>query len=129
MRRWALVSALLLAGCQTPLEQCLSRADAPAADLRAELAERRANLTRGYRLDRQLVPVLETRMCTLPGPVPGSVQGVPCPGWSQEWRETRAPIDPVVEAERIALIERQLARAQGQAETQAQACRAAYPPT
>ena len=117
------VALAFLGACQTPLEACLSRADAPAADLREELAERRANLTRGYRLDRHIVQVPEFRRCA----VPNSTETYPCTEWVDTVQTRRAPIDPRVEAEAIALLERQLTRASTQAAQDARTCRATYP--
>ena len=116
---------LVLSACQTPLEQCLSQADAPAADLRAQLAERNANLTRGYRLDQRIVTMPEFRLCA----VPGSTQTVMCTEWVDTVHTQRTPIDPRVEAEAIALLERQLERAGRQAAQEARTCRATYPET
>ncbi|GAB4267361.1 MAG: hypothetical protein Kow0013_17180 [Pararhodobacter sp.] len=112
-----------LSACLSPLDQCLRDAGAQEQALREELAERRANLTRGYRIERRLEPVWSMQLCAAPGT--GQVFG--CSQWEHELRETRAPIDAEYEAERIALLERQLAREEHRAAEAAAQCRATYP--
>lgn len=118
----ALAAAMLLGGCLSPLDQCLYQAEAQARELRAELAERRANLTRGYRIERRELPVFP-RFCT--DPATGAIYG--CTDWVPEIEIVHRPINPEIERERIALIERQLAREERRASEAATQCRATYP--
>lgn len=127
MTLFAPLALTALAACQTPLEQCLSQAAAPASELREELAERRANLTRGYRIERENAPILVMTHCHAPGQPPSTVNIYPCTEWVDQVHERRVPIDPQVEAERIALLERQVARAEAQEAQAVRACRATYP--
>jgi hypothetical protein len=113
----------LLSACLSPLDQCLNEAGAQAQELREELAERQANLTRGYRIERETVPRMEMRLCTHPRT--GVVFG--CSEWVHDLREVRRPINAEYERERIALLERQLAREERRAADAAAQCRATYP--
>jgi hypothetical protein len=118
----ALVVASLLAGCLSPLDQCLWDAGGQAREIRAELDERRANLARGYRIERRELPVFP-RFCT--DPVTGAVYG--CTDWVPEVEIRHRPIHPEYERERIALLERQLSREERRAAEAAAQCRATYP--
>lgn len=125
---FAPLALLVLAACQTPLEQCLSDAARPATELREELAERRANLTRGYRIERESMPVMVMTTCYRQGRL-GVVRPYPCSEWVNEVQNRRVPIDAQVESERIALLERQLARAEAQEAQALRNCRASFPAT
>ena len=114
--------ALLLAGCATPLQQCLLSANQDVLDIQRELAERRANERRGYRIERILAPDLIPAMCPGPGGVPQ-----PCMRWSQEPQEIYHRINRDLERERIVLLESQLQRAEIAAEQASAQCRAIYP--
>jgi hypothetical protein len=117
-----LAVAMFLAGCLSPLDQCLWEADAQAREIRDELQERRANLARGFRIERRELPVFP-RFCT--DPVTGAVHG--CTDWVPEIEIVHRRINPEYERERIALLERQLAREERRAAEAAAQCRVTYP--
>jgi len=122
---WVVLAGLgVLAGCATPLQQCLNTADRDQRAILFELDERRANLRRGYRIERVMAPELVPALCPGPG---GALQ--PCMRWAQDTREILHRINPELEAERIALLEQQLAREERRAAQAAAACRATYPAT
>ena len=118
-----LAVAGLLAGCVTPLDQCLWDAGTQTRELRSELAERQANLARGFRIERREMPVIFPSFCV--HPVTGALYG--CTDWVPPVEIIHHPIDPRIERERIELLERQIAREERrEAAAQAQ-CRAAFP--
>ena len=118
----ALLALAALAGCATPLQQCLVQADRDRVTVQRELDERRQNLRRGSSIERVTVPVLMPGFCVGPGGAAAT-----CLRWEHETQEIFHPINPEFEAERIALLERQLARAAAAQEQAAAQCRAAYP--
>ncbi|WP_417586561.1 hypothetical protein [Pararhodobacter oceanensis] len=117
-----LAGLVVLAGCATPLEQCLYAAERDQREISRELDERRGNLQRGFRIERVLTPVMASGFCV-------NAEGVlePCMRWEHETRETHHRINPELEAERIALLERQLAREDGRVAQASASCRATYP--
>lgn len=117
----ALVALGLLAGCATPLEQCLIRADSDRLAVQRELDERRQNLQRGFSIERVSVPVMVPSLCGGPGATPSA-----CLRMETDTQEILHPIKPTFEAERIALLERQLSRAQAQQTAAAAQCRATH---
>lgn len=121
---WLIAVAILATGCATPLQQCLYAANQDVLDIQRELDERRVSVRTGYRIERILAPELVTETC----PTPGGTW-VPCTHWSQEVQEIHHRINPALEAERVALLERQLERAQRRAVQAEAQCRATYPAT
>lgn len=115
-------ACLVLAGCQSPLDQCLSQAGTQTREIRRELDTRRENLRYGYSIERITMPELVTDVCVGAGGVTTI-----CHRWSQEVQEIRHPVDRTYEAERIALLERQLAREESRAAAASAQCRATYP--
>ena len=118
----ALVLTGILAGCATPLQQCLYEAERSVRDIERELAEREGNLARGYRIERVIQPRLSQDICYGAGGAP-----FPCARWEQDVEEILHRIDPALERERIALLQRQLDRERPRAEAAARQCRATYP--
>ena len=116
------LACLLLAGCLSPLDQCLSEAGAQTREIRRELDTRRENLHYGYSIERITAPELVADVCVGAGGVTTI-----CQRWSQEVREIRHPVDRTYEAERIALLERQLAREESRSAAAAAQCRVTYP--
>lgn len=113
---------LLLTGCATPLQQCILTANQDVLDIQRELDERRNNIRRGYAIERILVPEFAAVMC----PGAGGLL-TPCTRWVQETQEIHHRINPALEQERVALLERQLQREQINAERATAQCRATYP--
>jgi len=115
--------AAALSAC-SPLSQCIVAAEQDVRDVTRELNERRANLNRGYAVERIRVPQMRRSLCLRPD---GSA--VPCRGgmWDYSVEEIRHPINRGFEAERVALLERQLAQAEAEAERGRAQCRATYP--
>ncbi len=111
-----------LGGCATPLQQCLYDAEQTSRDLERELSERYANLSRGYSIERVIVPEMVPSMCPGAGGVP-----VPCMRWEQTTDEIHHRIDRELERERVALLEHQLERERPRAELAAAQCRATFP--
>ena len=111
-----------LAGCASPLQQCLIAANQDVLDIQRDLDEGRNAVRYGYRIERVTMPELITTVCYGPGGVAS-----PCTRWSQEVQEIRHPVNRAFEQERVDLLERQLARAQQQAAQAEAQCRATYP--
>lgn len=116
------LSGLLLAGCATPLERCLMQASTEVRFLEAELTERRMNIARGYAVREERQIQWFPDLCYGPrGQVFSCMEPV------EQVREIRRPINVGDEEERIAQLERSLARDRRTA-AQAQAqCRADFP--
>jgi len=119
-----LVLAVLggLAGCGTPLQQCVREAEQTTREIERELSERYANLSRGYSIERVTMPRLVPSICPSPS---GAM--VPCSRWENDVEEIRHRIDRDLERERIALLERQLERERPRAAAAVAQCRATYP--
>ncbi|MFN4100936.1 MAG: hypothetical protein ACK4GT_14270 [Pararhodobacter sp.] len=113
--------AAALSAC-SPLNQCIVAAEQDVREVTRELTERRANLNRGYAIERIRVPEMVHSVCGGPGGV-----AVPCGRWDYSIEEIRHPINRGFEAERVALLERQLVEAEAQAERGRAQCRATYP--
>ena len=124
MRNWALLAGLLvLAGCATPLERCIATANADARALEVELAERRLSLARGYRLEQRQEPRFAMVLC------PGASPTAPalCTEVVEVPVTRRVPVNPTIEAERIAALEGILEREQARAAAAIRTCRATFP--
>jgi hypothetical protein len=123
----ALSATAFLGACGTPLEQCIIRANADARALDIEIAERRLALARGYRLEERLEPRFGTGLCPAPA---GSAPGAPpvaCIDVVDMPVTRRVPINPTIEAERIAALEAIVARERGRAAAEVAACEARFP--
>lgn len=119
---WMVLGLVVLAGCASPLEQCLRQANQDVLEIQRELDIRRGNVQRGTRIERVIMPEMQMAFC--PGP-----QGrmVPCQRWVQETQEIHHPINRELERERIALLESQLARAEASASQASTQCRTTFP--
>lgn len=121
---------LMLAACQTPQEQCISRNTGEYRTVNSLLAEVEGNLARGYAWDQRQVTRQRLTQCQT---VTRDREGRPVVtnyGCWRDYTETerfRVPIDPVAEArKRDGLVTRRNALA-ASAERAVSACRAAYP--
>lgn len=112
----------VLGACATPLEQCLYAATSDQRAIERELGERQVALSRGFSVEYRRVPSWARGLC----PGPGGTQ-VTCMRPDYDVEEIHHRVNPEVERERIALLERQLEReTRRAAEAQGQ-CRATYP--
>lgn len=118
----ALVALALLAGCATPLERCLMKAEREVRVLTEELAERTANVIRGYAIEHRIVPRMGPAWCRDPD---GRLHT--CFDWVETVQTIRRPVNVAVERERVAMLERAIARERRIAEQQIAACRAHFP--
>ena len=120
---WALLAGgLMLAGCATPYEQCVYSAEQTTRQIERDLAEGYANLSRGYRIERIMMPRMVPSVCVGPGGV-----ATTCMRMEQETEEIHHRINRDLERERIALMESQLARERPRAAAAAAQCQATYP--
>ncbi len=119
----ALAALALLAGCATPLDRCIQRAEREIRFLEAEITERRVNIARGHAIERRIVPQMAPAWCR--DPLTGRVYT--CFDWVDTVREFRRPIHVPDEEERIAQLERAVARERAAAEPAIAACRARFP--
>ena len=117
----ALAALALLTACATPLERCVMGAEREIRLLQQELTERRVNLARGYAIERRIQPQMGPAWCRDPY---GRVYR--CIDWIDTVREFRRPINITTERERIALLERAIAREREIADRQIEACRARF---
>jgi len=119
----ALAALALLAGCATPLDRCIARAERDVRLLTDELAERTANSIRGYAIERRVVPQMLPTWC----PDPRTGRPYRCVDWVDTVQEWRRPVNVALERERVAFLEGALARERQVAARQVAACRAQYP--
>ena len=113
---------LLLAGCATPLQQCLYDAEQPTREIERSLSEEYATLSRGYSIERIRVPTMTMGFCGGPG---GTT--VPCTRPDYDINEIHHRVDRDLVRERIALLEQQLARERPRGAAAAAQCQARYP--
>lgn len=115
--------SLALAGCATPQQQCVMGATAELRYLEEELTERRVNIARGYAIQREFRTEMRPDFCYSP------FHGMSfmCMEPVQTVRETRRPINVADEQERIAQLERALARERRLSEQAVAQCRAQFP--
>ncbi|WP_127106786.1 hypothetical protein [Pararhodobacter zhoushanensis] len=113
---------VLLAGCATPLQQCLYDAEQPAREIERTLSEEYATLSRGYSIERIRVPTMSMGVCGGPGGA-----AVPCARPDYDINEIHHRVDRDLVRERIALLERQLARERPRAAAASAQCQATYP--
>ena len=118
----ALAALVLLAGCATPLERCVLRAERDLRQLTEELAERQANVTRGYAIERRVVPQMAPTLCR------DRETGRPytCIDWVDTVREIRRPVNLALERERVAFLEGAIARERARADSRIDACRVEF---
>jgi hypothetical protein len=123
MRIVAVFALGLLVACGTPQERCLWRAGSDLRALQAERDERQRNLERGHALERRLVPALGLALCAHPA----TGQPIPCAGFSDRWETVVVPINPRIEARRIALLDQLIAEERARLPAAEAACRARFP--
>lgn len=122
MHRFFLIAGTMavLAGC-SPLQNCLIEADQDQRAISREIETRRLNLQRGFSVELVSAPQFGPGFC------PGPAGPRPCMRWDDGPQEVRHRINPAFERERIALLERQLAQAEAQAQRGRAQCQATYP--
>jgi len=135
MRRLsAMCLCLMLAGCGTPQERCISSVTRDLRVVDRLIAESQANLARGYAVVNQTVYVPVWEYCTPPvlvrpkdGSQPVLVPGRMC--LDDEPRTVRRPvaIDPAAEKRKLAGLQDQRRKLVARAEPAIAQCRASYP--
>ncbi|MFN3955178.1 MAG: hypothetical protein ACK4LQ_12065 [Pararhodobacter sp.] len=118
-----LVLVGVMGGCASPLERCLAEAGREVALLEQELTERRVNIARGHALHREVVVDFMPGLCF--SPLLDAYRT--CMEPVERLRETRRAINVGDERERIAQLERSLARERAQAERARAQCVAQFP--
>jgi hypothetical protein len=118
----ALAALAVLAGCATPLERCVLRAEREVRVLTEELAERQGNVIRGYAIESRVVPQMGPAWCR-----DRYGRLYTCFDWVDTVQTVRRPVNVALERERVALLERAIARERQVAEREIAACRAQYP--
>lgn len=110
---------LVLAGCGTPLEQCERAAAADLRRLENERVERQQNLARGYALEARLVPGFGGLFC--------DDLLTRCDRFGDFWDTVRVPINPRIEARRIAQLDDLIAEERRLAARAQAQCRVQFP--
>lgn len=123
--RTSLIAAAILtmSACATPQQHCIAGAQAEVRFLEEELTERRVNIARGYAIHRTPRTEMLPEFCY--SPLTG--MRFMCMDPVQTVRETRRPINVADEQERIAQLERALARERERAAQAVSQCRAQFP--
>ncbi len=112
----------LLAGCATPLEQCINTVQAEYRNTLALRAETNANIARGYALHTQSVPYQYTSVCY--NPYVGSYS---CQQTGYRTQETPVAIDVNLERQKLRELDRLLPRLEQEASIATEQCRVTYP--
>lgn len=120
---FVLAGALVVTGCATPLQQCLSSAYSEVRFLEEELTERRVNIARGYAIHRETQVEMMPDFCWSRAYRRSFMCMEPVP----MTRESRRPINEADERERIAQLERALARERATAAQVDARCHAQFP--
>jgi hypothetical protein len=135
MRRlFAGVLCLMLAGCGTPQERCISSVTRDLRVVDRLIAESQANLARGYALVNQTVYVPVWEYCTPPvlvrpkdGSQPVLVPGRMCLDDEPRTVRRSVAIDPAAEKRKLAGLQDQRRKLVARAEPAIAQCRASYP--
>lgn len=116
-------TVLVVTGCATPQQQCVAGATAEVRFLEEELVERRVNIARGYAIRRETRTEMLPEFCYSPV----TQMRFMCMEPVHTVRESRRPINVTDEQERIAQLERALARERQLADQAVNQCRAQFP--
>jgi hypothetical protein len=129
-----LALCVVLAGCGTPQERCISSVTRDLRIVDRLIAESQTNLARGYALVNQTVYVTTWDYCTGPVLMQPNLGGPPVliPGQmclDDEARTVRRPvaIDPAAEKRKLAGLQDQRRKLAARAEPAIAQCRAIYP--
>ena len=113
---------LALAGCATPLEQCLSNAQRDYQDVLAAITATETNIDRGYAVHRQSVPYTYQGVC-----YHVDVGNYSCPQTGYRTQETPVAIDINAEKIKLRTLRRSVSALQRSTEDASRQCRATYP--
>ncbi|MCO6384444.1 hypothetical protein [Oceanicola sp. 502str15] len=115
----------LLAACATPREACEARATKDLRVMNTLIAETRANVDRGYAIERE--PYVSTRyqICARTGD--GPVEAVWCNRSETRYRDKQVAIDPAAEQRKLRNMIAKRDQLQREARAKVSACRQAYP--
>lgn len=97
MKRYLLTLLLALAGCSTPLEQCVTRSTKNLQAVDNLIASTQANIDRGYALDSRPQVSLGLRLCSSP-----SANFHFCTGTETGPKQTPVAIDMAAERRKLA---------------------------
>lgn len=129
-----LALGLVLSGCGTPQERCISSVTRDLRVVDRLIAESQANLARGYAYVTQTVFVPVWDYCSGPvlvqprdGSAPVLVPGQMC--WDDEPRTVRRPvaIDPAAEKRKLAGLQEQRRQLDARTKSAIAQCQATYP--
>lgn len=124
MRAFAVIALMGLAGCVSPLDACVSRADQDLAGLSAAIETARLNVARGYAVNTQTVPTTGLTLCT--GSTFGGKSTVVGATWCNqtEYRtvQTPLPLDIEAEEDKLAQMQERLPAARERRNREVAAC-------
>ncbi len=115
---------VLVAGCGTPEQRCISAAWADVRALESERAERARNLARGYALERDPLPGVTFGFGLCAARVDKDTHL--CLGSLLDPSERLVPINPRLEARRIALLDQLIAEERARAAQAEAECHARF---
>ncbi|MCL3883414.1 hypothetical protein [Marivita sp. GX14005] len=121
------LTALGIAGCATPREQCISQANEQYRTAEAALATAQTNIARGYALHSQSVPYTVQNTCYRDDPNSDVMIPYSCPSTQYRTETTPVPIDAANERQKVAEYRKILPQLRRQAAAGVQSCIAQYP--
>lgn len=115
------MTAALISGCSTPLEQCLNNAQSDWRAAAASISEIEGNIARGYAIHTQTVPYTYQGVCY------SGTLSYACPMTGYRTQETPVAVDVNQERQKLAALRKNLPNYKKQAAAASEQCRAAYP--
>lgn len=115
----------LLAACATPREACVNRASKDLRVLNTLIAETRANVDRGYAIEREAYVTTGFQMCVRSGT--DTVEGVWCRHPETRYRDRQVAIDPAAELRKLRNMRIKRDQLEREARARVAACDRAYP--
>lgn len=121
------LAAVLLSGCATPKQKCISDATRQLRSVESALETAQGNIARGYAVYTQRVPYTVGRICYNTHPRTNAVIPYSCP-MTQYWTQTTpVAIDVAEERRKVAEYQQMLPQLRQQANARIRQCHAQFP--
>lgn len=128
MTKYALLPLLLiLAACATPRERCIAAVTRDLSNVEKLIAETKANLARGYAIEREPYTTFELEWCLSRGSKEGDLRWTWCRDTVTRYRDKPVAIDRATEERKLRELRATRTRLTRQSAAQVAQCQARYP--
>lgn len=124
---WIFAGTAILAGCGTPFEQCVARAERDVRVLDRLITDVEANIRRGYAIERESYTIQVASICIIGEDKDGKDIKEPCLRAETRFRDKPVAIDLDAERAKLSSMKEKRTQSARAAQANIESCRIQYP--